>query len=173
MSDDSASRHSQTLTQCPYCKEEIAEGAVICPHCRSRLQANQPSHGGTCPYCKEAIDEEAVRCKHCGSFVGASGSTGGTDPGFRASSGSSVAGTTPAGISQVTAPVRVTPGVTPMQPGAAAAFGRGGLGGVGGGGLGIWCTGHWSCYPCTRCIPFTDYCWESTCCDLVGIDCGF
>lgn len=57
-------------TTCPYCKEEVKEGAVLCKHCRSRLTPDQPSHGGTCPYCKESINPEAIKCKHCGSTVG-------------------------------------------------------------------------------------------------------
>ena len=54
-------------TQCPYCKEDIRAGAVLCKHCGSRLGAPVPEHGGVCPYCKEAIHPEATRCKHCGS----------------------------------------------------------------------------------------------------------
>jgi predicted amidophosphoribosyltransferase len=53
--------------ECPYCKEEIRAGAVLCKHCGSRLGARPPEHGGVCPYCKEAIHPEATRCKHCGS----------------------------------------------------------------------------------------------------------
>lgn len=163
---------AQARTRCPYCQEEIMEEAVICPHCRSRLRANPPSHGGTCPYCKEAINPAAIKCQHCGSFVGAS-------------SGAPMAGFTPAGgmtPADFSAPVMVTPALGASPPGqaqamsrltTAAATGGGGPGGLGGGGLGIWCTGHWHCYPCTRCIPWTDVCWESTCCDLVGLDCGF
>ena len=52
-------------TQCPYCKEEIRADALVCKHCRSRLEAT-PGHGGICPYCKEDINPEATRCKHCG-----------------------------------------------------------------------------------------------------------
>jgi hypothetical protein len=26
-----------TKTICPYCREEIKEGAIICPHCRTHL----------------------------------------------------------------------------------------------------------------------------------------
>lgn len=46
-------------------------------------------------------------------------------------------------------------------------IGAGGLGAspLGGGSLGITIS---DCYPCTRCWPFTDDCWESTCYDIVG-----
>ena len=54
-------------TQCPFCKEEIRTGAVLCKHCGSRLGARGPEHGGVCPYCKESIHPEATRCKHCRS----------------------------------------------------------------------------------------------------------
>ncbi len=47
----------------------------------------------------------------------------------------------------------------------------GGLGGLGQFGISGGCTFHFVCYPCTRCIPWTDICWSSTCCDLVGVDC--
>jgi hypothetical protein len=165
-------RDTSATTQCPYCMEEISEEAVICPHCRSRLRANSPTHGGTCPYCKEAINPEATKCKYCGSFVGPS--SRGSGAGMKPAGGM--------GPTEVTAPVMVTPASTGYTPApsmpasmrsAAAATGGRGPGGIGLGDLPIWCTGHWSCYPCTRCIPFTDICWESTCCDLVGIDCGF
>ena len=64
MPDQPASR------QCPFCKEEIRADAVKCKHCKSVLEPDKPSHGGTCPYCKEAILPEAIKCKHCGSIVG-------------------------------------------------------------------------------------------------------
>jgi predicted amidophosphoribosyltransferase len=54
-------------TRCPYCKEDIRADAALCKHCRSRLGAPVPEHGGICPYCREGIHSEATRCKHCGS----------------------------------------------------------------------------------------------------------
>jgi hypothetical protein len=49
-------------------------------------------------------------------------------------------------------------------------------GGIGGGlgifGIGGDCRFRFECYPCVRCIPWTDICWDSTCCDLVSVDCG-
>lgn len=64
--------------ECPYCKESIKAGAVLCKHCGSRLGGEAPEHGGTCPYCKEEIHPEAIRCKHCGSNLttGAKGDCG-------------------------------------------------------------------------------------------------
>ena len=48
----------------------------------------------------------------------------------------------------------------------------GGFGGVFGQfGVSGGCTFRFDCYTCTRCIPWTGICWESTCCDLVAVDC--
>lgn len=48
----------------------------------------------------------------------------------------------------------------------------GGLsGGFGGFGIGGKCRWEFRCYDCTRCIPWTNICWSSTCCDLVKVDC--
>jgi hypothetical protein len=56
----------------------------------------------------------------------------------------------------------------------AASIGRislgGGLGQFGGS-LTLGCHFEFRCYDCTRCIPWTDICWSSTCCDLVSVDC--
>ncbi|ULC60420.1 hypothetical protein MBM09_05390 [Flaviramulus sp. BrNp1-15] len=51
---------------------------------------------------------------------------------------------------------------------------KGVLGGLGRfGGLGIFgCEFQFKCYDCTRCIPFTDLCFPSTCCDLVAVKCS-
>jgi hypothetical protein len=47
------------------------------------------------------------------------------------------------------------------------------IGGLGQFGLGInaGCGFRFECSDCTRCIPFTDTCWSSTCCDLVEVEC--
>lgn len=44
-------------------------------------------------------------------------------------------------------------------------------GGLGKFGIGGNCHFEFRCYECTRCIPWTDVCWSSTCCDLVAVDC--
>ena len=44
-------------------------------------------------------------------------------------------------------------------------------GGLGKFGIGGNCHFEFRCYDCTRCIPWTDVCWSSTCCDLVAVDC--
>jgi uncharacterized CHY-type Zn-finger protein len=67
--------------ECPYCKEDIRADAVICKHCRSRLQPQSPEHGGRCPYCKEEIHPDAIRCKHCGSDLRAGSRAEGGDCG--------------------------------------------------------------------------------------------
>ena len=41
----------------------------------------------------------------------------------------------------------------------------------GGFGIGGKCRWEVRCYDCTRCIPWTNVCWKSTCCDLVKVDC--
>jgi hypothetical protein len=51
-------------TLCPFCAEEISEGAIRCKHCRSDLVKQ-------CPACKEQINAQAVRCKKCGADFGA------------------------------------------------------------------------------------------------------
>lgn len=50
---------------------------------------------------------------------------------------------------------------------------QGPIGPGGGGGLGVGggCRFEFKCYDCTRCFPFTDYCFNSTCCGLVAVDC--
>lgn len=45
------------------------------------------------------------------------------------------------------------------------------IGGLGRFGIGGNCHFEFRCGPCTRCIPWTDVCWSSTCCDLVAVDC--
>lgn len=50
------------------------------------------------------------------------------------------------------------------------------LGGNIGGGLGVFglggnCHFEFQWYECECCIPWTDGCWSSTCCDLVKVDC--
>lgn len=67
---ESAESVEAEATQCPFCKEEVKEGAVKCKHCGSQLAPSAPSHGGTCPMCKEPVHPEAVKCKHCGSMIG-------------------------------------------------------------------------------------------------------
>ena len=46
--------------RCPFCAEELQEGAGTCPHCASALVKQ-------CASCKETIHVEAVKCKHCGT----------------------------------------------------------------------------------------------------------
>ena len=46
--------------RCPFCAEELQEGARTCPHCASALVKQ-------CASCKETIHVEAVKCKHCGA----------------------------------------------------------------------------------------------------------
>jgi hypothetical protein len=69
------------MRKCRFCKKEIADSAVVCPHCGNSLipgRQTQPSEtpapvaAGTpvqatkrCPYCAEEIQTAAVLCKHC------------------------------------------------------------------------------------------------------------
>lgn len=62
--------------ECPFCKEDVKAEAVLCKHCKSRLEAERPTHEGTCPFCKETIKAEATKCKHCHSAVGTNSSAG-------------------------------------------------------------------------------------------------
>lgn len=58
------------MRTCPLCKEDIRAEAVVCKHCRSKIESERPSHEGTCPFCKEDVKPDAIKCKHCGSFIG-------------------------------------------------------------------------------------------------------
>jgi uncharacterized paraquat-inducible protein A len=52
------------MTVCPFCAEDINEGAIRCKHCRSDLVKE-------CPTCKEAIHSQATKCKKCGADLAA------------------------------------------------------------------------------------------------------
>ena len=69
---------------CPFCKEEIAEDAVKCKHCGSRLRPDPPAHGGVCPMCKEEINKDAIKCKHCQSIVGVAAQSAPDEPSIAA-----------------------------------------------------------------------------------------
>src|ERR1051325_8336512 len=51
-------------TVCPFCAEEILEGAIRCKHCRSDLLK-------PCPACKEQIAAQATKCKNGGADLAA------------------------------------------------------------------------------------------------------
>jgi len=67
------------MMQCPYCKEEIKDGAIKCKHCKSLLNENTRADSETatasatqtkqCPFCAEDIQITAVKCKHCGESL--------------------------------------------------------------------------------------------------------
>ena len=56
---------------CPFCKEEIMDGAIKCKHCGSMLNNSMSAKPKIviCPFCKEEIDEGSTKCKHCGSSL--------------------------------------------------------------------------------------------------------
>jgi Double zinc ribbon len=45
---------------CPFCAEEVIDGAIRCKHCRSDLTKE-------CPSCKEQIRVHASKCRRCGA----------------------------------------------------------------------------------------------------------
>ena len=59
----------------------------------------------------------------------------------------------------------------PIKSSARINLGQTRVGGLGQFGVGGDCTVEFRCYECTRCIPFTDACWTSTCCDITGGSC--
>jgi hypothetical protein len=59
-------------SQCPYCREMVAEGAHRCKHCLSDIKLlARADHGGVCPLCRERVNPEATMCKHCKQWIGA------------------------------------------------------------------------------------------------------
>lgn len=59
-------------SQCPYCREAVANGALRCKHCLSEIDLlARVDHGGICPWCKERVHADATMCKHCKEWVGA------------------------------------------------------------------------------------------------------
>ncbi|MCJ7483116.1 MAG: zinc ribbon domain-containing protein [Thermodesulfovibrionales bacterium] len=54
---------------CPFCKEEIKDGAIKCKHCGSMLDgtSNNKPKMVECPFCKEDIMEDLSKCPHCES----------------------------------------------------------------------------------------------------------
>ena len=57
--------------QCPYCRETLKPGAMICRHCDSDVTSAMDPHGGTCPWCRESISKDALKCRHCRKVVSA------------------------------------------------------------------------------------------------------
>jgi phage FluMu protein Com len=59
------------MKPCPYCKSEIHDGAIRCPHCTSILGTGGQAPLGTktCPYCKSEIRDDTIRCPHCTSTL--------------------------------------------------------------------------------------------------------
>jgi len=63
-----ASRNSE----CPYCREAVAEGARRCKHCLSDIKfLTRVDHNGVCPLCRERVHVDATVCKHCKEWIGA------------------------------------------------------------------------------------------------------
>jgi hypothetical protein len=71
--------------ECPFCREQIKDGAIKCKHCGSMLDErsiefqskaaalNPPLEGFRmlCPFCQEEIKNKAIKCKHCKSMLNA------------------------------------------------------------------------------------------------------
>ena len=54
---------------CPFCREEIIDGAAKCKHCKNFLTSHFQAMSCICPYCKEDIQSGAIKCKHCKSML--------------------------------------------------------------------------------------------------------
>ena len=61
--------------KCPYCLEEIQDGALLCKHCKTVLNETSTENiietdntiSSKCPDCGEEIKAVAKKCIHCGS----------------------------------------------------------------------------------------------------------
>ena len=142
-----ASENPSETSACPFCKEQIKPDAVKCKHCGSGLTPTKAVHRGVCPYCKEEIHPDAIKCKHCKSDLI---KTESRDCGCKQPARSD--GTVVHGL-------QMKPkGNLPIPLPTIEGHGD--------------CSFEFKCYPCTRCIPGTNICFESTCCDLVRIVCS-
>lgn len=60
--------------ECPFCKEDIQDGAIKCKHCGSMLTGGEttistPPKTKLCPFCKEEVKGDAIKCRHCKSML--------------------------------------------------------------------------------------------------------
>ena len=57
---------SSAVKKCPFCAEEIQDGAIVCKHCKRDLPKQQTTETIGCPFCKAVIPKGSRVCPACG-----------------------------------------------------------------------------------------------------------
>ena len=185
---------------CPFCKEEILLNATKCKHCKSRLASGASTHEGICPFCKEGIHPDAIKCKHCGSSLAQTlrknnlqtrstpcGCNKNVQHGLEQSPELFDSESEdylfddvlsqPAPRSKLfrrseNQPINLPPGIRTRATNVRRTGPLSGNVRLPNGEMSLLrCRYTCTTAPCTRCIPGTDWCWESECCEGGSLDC--
>ena len=63
---------SAGYVECPYCKEPVKAGAVVCPRCRRELPQPDPQAAEDlvkCRTCGMTVKKDAKYCPRCGNLI--------------------------------------------------------------------------------------------------------